>query len=49
MQKYNKYKKQYGIDQQTNKSIDKLYRKSMILYVIFLLSIWMKRKMNLFL
>ena len=27
--KYNKYKKQYEIDQQTNKSFDKLYRKSL--------------------
>ena len=26
--KYNKYKKQYDRDQQTNKSFDKLYRKS---------------------
>ena len=27
--KYNKYKKQYGRDQNTNKSFDKLYRKSL--------------------
>ena len=27
--KYNKYKKQYERDQQTNKSFDKLYRKSL--------------------
>ena len=29
MNKYNKYKKQYGRDQQTIKSFDKLYRKSL--------------------
>ena len=29
MQKYNKYKKQYGNDQQTIKSFDKLYRKKL--------------------
>ena len=29
MQKYNKYKKQYERDHNTNKSFDKLYRKSL--------------------
>ena len=29
MQKYNKYKKQYKKDQQTNKRFDKLYRTSL--------------------
>ena len=56
--KYNKYKKQYEKDQQTVKSFDKLYRKSlqdnvidhtnMNFYVIFLLYIWMELKTNLF-
>ena len=58
MQEYNKDKKQYQKDQQTCKSLDKLYRKSlkiiklietnMNLYVKVLLNICMKRKMNLF-
>ena len=53
-----KYKKQYQRYQQTVKSSDKLYRKSLQDKVFdkneneylcnFLLSIWMKRKMNLF-
>ena len=56
--KYNKYKKQYERDQQTIKSFDKLYRKSlkimlliklnMKVFIIFLLNILMKTKMNLF-
>ena len=56
--KYNKYKKLYERDQNTIKSFDKLYRKSlqdnvidklnMKVYVIFLLDMSMKTKMNLF-
>ena len=56
--KYNKYKKQYERDQNTIKSFDKLYRKSlqdnvsiktnMNLFVIFLLNILMKIETNLF-
>ena len=56
--KYNKYKKQYERDQNTIKSFDKLYRKSlqdnvidkvnMKVFVIFLLNMSMKTKMNLF-
>ena len=57
--KYNKYKKQYERDQQTIKSFDKLYRKSIqdniidktefeSLCNIFLLNILMKTKMDLF-
>ena len=54
--KYNKYKKQYERDQQTIKSFDKLYRKSlqdkiklnMKAHVVFLLNMLMKIKMNLF-
>ena len=59
MQKYNKYKKPYDKDQQTIKSFDKLIRKSLrniaideneyeSLCKIFLLSIGMKRELNLF-
>ena len=56
--KYDEYKKQYEKDQQTIKYFDELYRKplqhniidkmNIKVYVIFLLNIWMKRKMNLF-
>ena len=56
--KYNKYKKQYERDQQTIKSFDELYTKSlqdnvikkmiMKVYVIFLLFMLMKIKMSLF-
>ena len=57
--KYNKYKKQYERDQQTIKSFDNLYRKclqdnvndkneELKVYVIFLLNMLMKTKMNLF-
>ena len=58
MQKYNKHKNQYEKVQQTNKSFAKLYRKSLkdnvidkIKYespCIFLLSIWMKQKKDLY-
>ena len=46
--KYNKYKKHYERDQQTIKSFDKLYRKSLQDNVIFLLNMLIKTKMNLF-
>ena len=58
MQKYDKYKKQYERDQNAIKSFDKLYRKSLQdnvidkteyeSFVIFLLNMLMKTKMNLF-
>ena len=58
MQKYIKYKKLYEKDNLTIKSFDKLYRKNfqdnmiakmnMKVYVIFLLNMLMKIKMNLF-
>ena len=58
MNKYNKYKKQNERDQQTIKSFDKLYRKSLQVIIInkieyeslcnILLNMFMQIKMNLF-
>ena len=58
MQKYNKYNKQYQKHQQTNKSFDELYRRSLQdnlkdkneyeSLCNILLNIWMKQKINHF-
>ena len=58
MKKYSEYKKQYEKDQQTIECFDNIYKKNLQdniidrndydLFLIRSLSVWMKRKMNLF-